>query len=193
MIIYLIRHSKPDVPEGIFYGHSDVELCKAEFDRTVSWINHRVDRSSLKHIYTSPLKRCYSLAQTLKPDNAGFHTDKRIMELNFGKWELQQWDNIDPKALGKWINDFVHTQTPGGESFMNLYHRTSEFWDELIKHKEGPLAVVTHGGVIKSILSRILYIPAKKSQSIKVRYGELISIQYFGEDQYEIEFLIAPQ
>ena len=193
MIIYLIRHSKPDVPQGTFYGQSDVDVTRPEYERTISVINQKVDKEKLKHIYTSPLKRCYHLAKTLNTNQAGFHTDKRILELNFGRWELRKWDKIDSKELGKWINDFVHAPTPDGESHMDLYKRVSEFWDELIRHTEGPLAVVTHGGVIKSILSRILESPLNKSYSIKVHYGELISVQYFGEDQYEIEFLTSPE
>lgn len=55
------------------------------------------------------------------------------------------------------------------------------------------MAIVTHGGVIKSAFSKILEMPLNKSFSIKVHYGELISIQYFGEDQYEIEFLTSPE
>lgn len=192
MRIYLIRHSRPDIAEGTFYGHADVGVTEPEFANTVSEINQKTKIQNLKHIYTSPLKRCYSLAQTLDAGYAEIHSDKRIMELNFGDWERSKWDKVDPKALEDWINDYVNSPTPGGESYLDLYNRVSEFWDELIKHTEGPLAVVTHGGVIKCILSRILESPLKKSYAIKVHYGALISVRFFGEDQYEIEFLTTP-
>lgn len=193
MNIYLIRHSKPDVPEGTFYGQSDVDVTKAEFEQTVARIREKMDLTEIKTIYTSPLKRCSLLAHALQPDHSTIYTDNRIMELDFGAWELQKWDNIDPKALGQWINDFVYAPTPGGESHMDLYKRVAGFWDETIQNSNGPMAVVTHGGVIKSIFSRILETPLNKSYSIKVHYGELISTQYFGENQYEIEFLTSPE
>ena len=193
MNIYLIRHSKPDVPDGTCYGQSDVGITGAEFTQTVNRIENSIDLTEIETIYTSPLTRCSRLANTLKSNQSKIYTDNRIMELDFGEWELQKWDEIEPKELKKWTDDFVYTPTPGGESYIDLYNRVSDFWDATIPKSDSSLAIVTHGGVIKAIFSKILETKLNKGTSIKVHHGELISIRYFGEAQYEIEFLTSPK
>jgi alpha-ribazole phosphatase len=193
MNIYLIRHSKPDVPDGVFYGQSDINVTKPEFQQTVSRIREKIDHVELEMLYTSPLKRCSSLAQQIAPDHSKIHTDERIMELHFGEWELKHLDDIDKKEMERWTNDFVHAQVPGGESHQHLYNRVAGFWDKMVSQPEETLAVVTHGGVIKSILSKVLQMPLRKSYSVKIHYGELLLIQHYGNDQYSVEFLTAPE
>ncbi len=189
MIIYLIRHTKPDVPDGTCYGQSDIDVKEAEFKLTVSRIEQKIDFNKIEKVYTSPLKRCSLLAHSLLSEQSEIITDKRIKELNFGKWELQKWEDIDSGELERWGNNFVHERVPQGESHMDLYHRISEFWDETIEGDAETLAIVTHGGVIKSLLSKILEMPLEKSFSIKVHYGELIAIRYFKNNHFELEFL----
>jgi alpha-ribazole phosphatase len=191
MTIYLIRHTKPDIPDGKCYGQSDIEVKEAEFKLTVSRIHQKIDLENVDKIYTSPLKRCSLLAHALMAKQSKIVTDERIKELDFGNWELQKWEDIDSGELERWAKNFVHEQVPEGESHMDLYNRISEFWDEIPEEEAESLAVVTHGGVIKSLLSKILEIPLEKSFSIKVHYGELIAIRYFKNNHFELEFLTS--
>ena len=189
MTIYLIRHTKPDVPDGTCYGQSDIEVKEAEFKLTVSRIEQKIDFNKIEKVYTSPLKRCSLLAHSLMTERSEVITDVRIKELDFGKWELKKWEDIDSGELERWGNNFVYDRVPAGESNMDLYNRISEFWDEILEEDAETLAIVTHGGVIKSLLSKILEMPLEKSFSIKVHYGELIAIRYFRNNHFELEFL----
>ena len=191
--IYLLRHSKPDVPDLTFYGQSDVDVTENEFHKTVSRTKEKMDTSQVETVFSSPLKRCSSLARAIWTDHNNFITDKRVMELDFGNWELKHLNDIEPENMEAWTNDFLNARVHGGESHLDLYNRVCNFWEELIKRPDNSMVVVTHGGVIRSLLSRVLQMPLKKGYSLKVHYSELILVRYFGNEQYEVEFLTAPE
>jgi alpha-ribazole phosphatase len=82
---------------------------------------------------------------------------------------------IDKLLLQQWMNDFVNVGIPGGESYLELYHRVSNWFDAL--PASSSVALVAHGGVIRSILSHIAQVPLKDSfDQFKVRYGCVVKI-----------------
>ena len=96
MEVILIRHTSVDVPSGVCYGQTDVPL-KPTFEQEAA-----VTQENLKafrpfdHVYTSPLTRCVRLATYCGYPDA--ERDKRIMEINFGSWEMKPFDrNDDPR------------------------------------------------------------------------------------------------
>ena len=95
MEVILIRHTSVDVPPGVCYGQTDVPL-KPTFEAEAA-----VTAENLKaylpfdHVYTSPLTRCVRLATYCGYPDA--ERDKRIMEINFGDWEMKPFEqNEDP-------------------------------------------------------------------------------------------------
>lgn len=90
MEVILIRHTSVDVPPGVCYGQTDVPL-KPTFEQEAA-----VTQENLKaflpfdHVYTSPLTRCVRLATYCGYPDA--ERDKRIMEINFGSWEMKPFD-----------------------------------------------------------------------------------------------------
>jgi alpha-ribazole phosphatase len=174
MEILLVRHTSVNVDHQLCYGFTDVELSsgyKAEFNI----VKAKLPDIEEYQIISSPLSRCNKLAHFLAPSKVQF--DERIKEMNFGDWELKNWESIDKKALGNWINDYVYYQCPSGESFLDLYTRCISFYQELDKKNVPGIVVVTHGGVIRSILSYELEIPLKKSHSLKIDFGSISRIE----------------
>ena len=97
MEVILIRHTSVDVPPGMCYGQTDVPL-KPTFETEAA-----VTAENLKtylpfdHVYTSPLTRCVRLATYCGYPDA--ERDKRIMEINFGDWEMKPFEqNEDPRC-----------------------------------------------------------------------------------------------
>ena len=74
------------------------------------------------------------------------------------------------------MNDFVNFRCPNGESYLDLYKRATDFFEELVKKNYKNVGIITHGGFIRSILSYILEIPLKKSFSIQIYYGSVSKI-----------------
>ena len=189
MIIYLVRHTKPDVAENTCYGQSNIGVIDQTFQQEVLRMRAILPVSKWGTIYTSPLKRCLCLAKELARATCRIRTDNRLKELNFGKWELQKWDDIDDKQMIDWGQNYIEKSPPEGESFAQLYNRSVEFWEELISKRHSMAAVFTHGGVMKSILTHILEMPLKKSFTFHLNYGEIIKIDTNENNMYQVEFL----
>ncbi|RYZ20132.1 MAG: alpha-ribazole phosphatase [Chitinophagaceae bacterium] len=168
MEIYLIRHTTPDVAPGTCYGQADLGVTES-FDEEAAAIGPHLP-AGIAAVYSSPLQRCRRLAERLFP-NHDIRFDDRIKEISCGDWELRSWDDIDPGPLKAWMDDFVHVQIPGGESYTHLYQRVVNFLQSL-PDAGGPVAVVTHGGVIRSVLAHINEVPLRESfDAFPIHYG----------------------
>ena len=83
---------------GVCYGQTDVPL-KPTFEAEAA-----VTAENLKaylpfdHVYTSPLTRCVRLATYCGYPDA--ERDKRIMEINFGDWEMKPFEQMRTHAAG---------------------------------------------------------------------------------------------
>ncbi|HWV32676.1 MAG TPA: alpha-ribazole phosphatase [Dyadobacter sp.] len=172
MEVYLIRHTTPVFEPGLIYGRKEL-LLHADFESELSAVRSQLD-TDFEITYSSPASRCTELARALSPT---FSTDFRLQELDFGEWEGKTWDTIDQRALQAWMDDYVNVCTPGGESMMQMYARVSEFWAELGQFQYEKVAIVTHAGVIRLILSIVDEIALTDIFDIKVAYGEVIRVR----------------
>jgi len=174
MEIYLIRHTTPDVKKGTCYGQADLDLVNS-FNEEASCIRQHLP-GNIEMVYSSPLKRCRQLAESLFPEHS-IQFDDRLKEISCGTWELKPWDTIDQEALKTWMTDFVNVVIPGGESYTDLYQRTTAFFNQLPEKYER-IAIVSHGGVLRSLLSYTNNVELKKSFDIfKLFYGCVIRLK----------------
>jgi alpha-ribazole phosphatase len=172
MEIYLIRHTTPDIAKGICYGQADIDVTTT-FDAEAALIKTLLP-ADIRHVHSSPLQRCRKLAEWLFPQTTIQYHDA-LKEINFGDWELRKWDDIATDDIQPWMNDFVNVQTPNGENYVQLYQRSTHFFNQL--KESAPIATVTHGGVIRSILSLITQTPLVESFSaFSLQYGCVIKI-----------------
>lgn len=145
MKLTFIRHTSVDVLKGTCYGQTDVPL-RDTFLQEAAEVSSRLRGQTFDKVYTSPLSRCTRLA-----DQCGFkeaERDKRLLELDFGNWEMQRFDDIKDPHLQVWYDDFLHVRASGGESFDDLRCRVSSFLNELCLKPYRHVAIFTHGGVI---------------------------------------------
>lgn len=173
MEIYLIRHTTPDIQKGTCYGQADIGTIHS-FEQEAGCIRQHLPQD-IEAVYSSPLKRCRQLAEHLFPNHA-IAFDDRLKEIDCGEWELRLWDEIEQDALQAWMNDFVNICTPGGESYTHLYNRTVQFFNSIpFSHQK--IAIVSHGGVIRSILSHIEGVAIKDSfNSFSLFYGCVVKL-----------------
>lgn len=199
--IYLIRHTTPAVAKGVCYGQTDLDVI-ASFDDEAAVIRECLP-VAFSAIYTSPLRRCAMLASRLFPDNP-IQLRDALMEIHCGEWEMKTWDELPKEAVDPWMADFVNIRIPGGESYIDLHTRVNRCWDEIVAaasapppqaavpssypdaftnaspqpHKAPlPVAVVAHGGVIRSILARLTGTPLINSfKAFSLHYGCVIRL-----------------
>ncbi len=167
MQLFLIRHPQPAVPANTCYGRSDLDLAE-HAEACAAALRPLLPGDSL--VYTSPLKRCRLLAECLHPAPI---LDDRLLELNFGDWEMRTWDEIGTAALDAWAaapQDFV---PPGGEAVRNLRRRVAHFLDGLRCAALPAAIVVTHAGVLRACAAELLGLSDAEWLSMRFGYGKV--------------------
>lgn len=172
MEVYLVRHTETVCEKGICYGQANVDLKTPYLDQFES-IKSQIPADAI--VYSSPLLRCTKLANHL---SATVVTDSRLMEMHFGDWELKNWNAIPEVDFTPWMNNFVNVAVPNGESFIALHQRVTDFLATLILDNTlKKIVLVTHAGVIRSVLCKLTNLPLKDAFTNKVDFGEVIKIE----------------
>lgn len=149
MKVTLVRHTSVNVPRGVCYGQTDVPL-NSTFMQEAGVVRDKLrsiaEESPFDEVYTSPLSRCTRLA-----DYCGYpHAvrDRRLLELDFGEWEMVAFDENKDARLRLWYDDYIHVAPTGGESFIMQYQRVSGFLEDLKKKPHNHILVFAHGGIL---------------------------------------------
>ncbi len=185
MDIYLIRHTKTTADSGLCYGQSDIPLADSFID-DMQLIQQKLPVLVSDYlVISSPSSRCMTFAKTLSDS---IKTDDRLLELDFGDWENQLFDDIEPDKLKYWTENFVDFAPPNGESFDQLYQRAANFWQELLVLPHEQVFIVTHAGVIRALLAHILSLPKANAFQFTVNLGSVHKINHH-EDFTHIDFI----
>lgn len=174
MEVILLRHTAVDVPPGTCYGQTDVPL-RATFEQEAARTREAlVAVGPVDHAYTSPLSRCTRLAEFCGYGDA--ERDARLMEINFGEWEMQRFEEITDPHIRQWYADYLNVPATGGESFMMLHTRVCSFLDELLTRPWQRVAIFTHGGVILSAQVYAGLIHPEEAFNHQPPHGGIVSI-----------------
>jgi len=161
MILHLIRHPKPLVAPGICYGRLDISAKNIEAVAA----GLRADLPRGLPLWSSPLRRCRALAELLSPSPI---FDERLVEMDFGAWEGQAWDAISRQELDAWAADVAGYAPPGGESPLALQRRALDFVATL---DVAEAVIVTHAGVIRTLLAHWQGLPPARWTELVFAYG----------------------
>lgn len=174
MEVILIRHTSVAVPTGTCYGQTDVPL-KDTFEEEAVHSKAELEAcGAIDHAYTSPLSRCTRLAAFCGYPDA--ERDNRLLELDFGEWEMMLFDEITDPHLQVWFSDHIHTPVTGGESFMQQYQRVSNFLDSLRHEPYGRVVIFAHGGVLVSAMVYAGLVSPEEAFSSLPPFGGLVRI-----------------
>lgn len=172
MKIYLIRHSESiDDIENCYGGIADFELTENGKSK-VKERRKEIDNYGIEKIYTSPYKRAYQTAKILNENiKAELKVIEDIRELN--SYGVLSGIN---KELAKDIFSYIFQKEEykntgyyfgktflGGEDIKEFDNRVEKAINSIIKDSEGlnAIAIVTHGGVHRSIFKNILNVNKK--------------------------------
>ena len=151
MELYLIRHPRPQVAPGTCYGQLDLPLAEDPVQ-----VAERLRPLLPAHyaLHASPLQRARLLAEALGAPQV----DARLMEIHFGAWEGQRYDDLG-SALDAWVEAPLDFAAPGGESPRQMAARVQGWLDELLASPPPAVVVVAHGGPLRSIAGSLLRVP----------------------------------
>ena len=161
MRLHLIRHPKPQIEAGRCYGRLDVPAMGVEAVAAAL----RAELPAGVPVFTSPLRRCHDLAALL---HASPTADERLAEMHFGDWEGRLWDEIPRAELDAWAADVAGYAPPGGESPRVLQRRALDFVASLAVEEA---VVVTHAGVIRTLLAHWQGLPPERWTELNFAYG----------------------
>ncbi len=199
MRLLLIRHPKPEVPEGTCYGRLDVPPQHEHLEQTVQRLRVRWSagaRPAPAAVFSSPLQRCARLADALAGDVwPEVRHDARIAEVHFGRWEGRRWAELPREELDAWRADIAGHRPPEGESLRDLAQRLLAFVDECLPREAPPHAevvLVTHVGVIQTLRRVLRNEPMTGFGATAVDYSS-ISTLVRRDGRFEIEsYNVAP-
>jgi alpha-ribazole phosphatase len=151
VVMALFRHGVTEENKRKAYlGWNDSPLCPES--KTI------LTSKTYQQYYSSDLQRCVRTAEKLFP-STNFHLIKELREMNFGKWEGKTYEDLKGNNLYReWLGDPFSHSPPQGESFHEFSTRIDSGWSkitkEVLKSNLQSCAVITHGGVIRYLLSR---------------------------------------
>lgn len=176
MRLFIIRHTSVAVPKGVCYGQTDVPLA-GTFEEEAELVKEKIKGIRFDHVYTSPLSRCTRLAEYCGYPDA--ESDSRLMEMNFGDWEMMRYDEITDPRLAEWYADFIHVSASGGESSIQQCGRFMQFVDDLRTRHDtsATIGIFTHGGILVHALAQYGGYSYEEALAMRLPYGATIEIK----------------
>lgn len=177
--IYLIRHGQTDANvEKRYCGWTDISLNSKGINQSKK-IGQKISDLEIDHIFASDLKRVKETAKHInKIHNKDITYLKEIREMNFGDFENLTFKEISkkyPEQRKEIISNNLTYKFPNGESLKELYNRSIKTFKKILKNK-GNILIVSHGGVIGSILTYVLSSDIENYWSVEVKNATLNTI-----------------
>lgn len=156
MRIYLMRHAQTsDNLVRRYTGNSDKVGINKEGEMQLKNIVPFLESKDIQVILSSPFKRCLQTALELKKFlRVNLITDRRLRELDYGKWQGLTSDEVKekfPEIYKARGNDPVNVAPPEGETLLEMQKRVFMAIRETISVNKDSL-IITHGSCIHAIL-----------------------------------------
>lgn len=181
----LIRHAALDNSlDGCYVGRLDVPLSESGKQQA----EHLADRlrpAGIDELWCSPARRS---RETAEPLNVELKLDSLILdelhEVNFGRWEGLTFEQIkaaDPELVNDWAalkEDFCF---PQGESHGDFQQRIDTVAQRIEACDHSHLALVTHGGVIRRLLCKLIGWSQKDYLKVNIQRGGFATLNLYDQ------------
>ena len=176
--LLLVRHGEVEEwARGRIYGRLDPSLSPAGRTQAAS-AAARLAREHPSALYASSSARAL---ETAGPIGAACglvpRVDLRLREIEFGEFEGLTFAEAEQRDVSTWRQWMEHpgrVRFPGGECWDEVRARSVEAAEAIAAdHPAGAAVVVTHGGVIRALVSEALGLPAERTFRIEIAFGSL--------------------
>lgn len=155
--IHFIRHGAiEETKKGAYIGITDAELSEEGIAELKAFdVSHKYPYAPV--IFTGPLKRCVQTCEVIYPHIKPIVIDE-LTEMNFGKWEGKTAEQLKGDPLfERWLAGESGVTPPDGENNDDFIRRIclvfQSIVDGLIKTGNTDCAIITHSGVMNTLLS----------------------------------------
>ncbi len=178
--IIFIRHGETDLNKArLYFGHMDPSLNetgRSQLENTRRLLLGR--EGNIDAVFSSDLKRCTESMDILEIDkNIEKKLEKDLREINFGVFEGKTYEEIKeefPEEVKNMQKDWKNFKSEKGESLQEVMERTVRRLDEIISsYKDKKIVIVTHAGVIQTLVSYYLSGNLDNYWKFKINNGSL--------------------
>lgn len=152
MTLYVCRHGRTEAnASGLLLGRADPDLDALGRSQAAAMAT-ALPTPDL--VVSSPLNRCRQTAAAFGDAAAvDVEIDERLIELDYGDFDLRPLRDIPPEVWRQWRED-PGFRPPGGETLQELATRVSGALDGLApRAAEADVVVVSHVSPIKAALA----------------------------------------
>ncbi len=155
--IHFIRHGAvEDTLKGKYIGSTDVHLSE-KGKKSLCEIRDSFGYPYTEKIYTSPLSRCIETCSIIYPKR-DIKVSGALSECNFGDWEGMSASELSGnQKFAEWLQNSDKNPPPNGESGAEFTKRIcigfEKIVNELMTNGITNAAIITHGGVIMTLLA----------------------------------------
>lgn len=182
--IDLLRHGKSEGGD-IFRGATDVPLNEEGWQQMRSAVERQM---GWDNIISSPMLRCLEFAEELGQDRSRVVVvNAAFREVSFGDWDGQVIADVhqhSAELIKQYWRDPFSVTPPNAESMVVFQQRVAEGLQQLIKNYRGQhILLVTHGGVIRMVLNKVLQAQQLSMLRYDVPYASFSRIAIYHDDQ----------
>lgn len=192
--LYIIRHAEA---EGNLYRriHGQYDSLVTETGHMqIEALQRRFEGVSIDAVYCSDLKRTRETARAIyEPKGLTPHLTPLLREVNMGVWEDRPWADIEREYPEQYLN---YNKAPhlweieGGENFYALEERIMGALREIAAENDGrAVAVVTHGGAIRTVLCVLMGLPPERISEIRYCDNTAVTLLEYENDEFRLEYM----
>ncbi|CAN5391348.1 histidine phosphatase family protein [soil metagenome] len=183
--LYLVRHGHTKATElGLLYSDPNIEITEKGLSQAQAAAQY-IATIKPQILLRGAARR---VEQSSEPVAAETGLDARVVK-GFEEWQVGDWEGRtyldikknDPDQYHSWCANPIANAPPKGESIIQLSERIKESLIELIADSqfEGKtIAMVTHSGIIRSIIVHALGMPIANFWRLSIPTGSITRIDF---------------
>ena len=181
MNIYLVRHGTTESNENKkYYGAYESKLT-AKGISEAHLLKEKLKDVMFDLVYISTKKRSKETVDIILGKDNQAILDSRLNERDFGIFENRTYEEISEEyneEFKLWEKDWKKYKIPNGESAIESYKRTEDFFNDIKKLKVENVLLVTHGGFIRNAYCYILGGELENFWRFSSKNGDLTIVKY---------------
>ena len=187
MKITLVRHG--EVQEeyiGKYNGHNDIGLSRRGKEQMHS-LAQALQDEDYDAVFSSDLRRAHESIEHFIFDEVTY--TKALREKSWGEYEGLGFEEITSQGL-IYENFLQWIKALGGEPISTYQERVNRFFQELCSCEYENVFVMTHAGVIRTLMGEYQGLTLEESFALKLPYGSVVVFdtkeQCFSTVKYKI-------
>ncbi|HXG46430.1 MAG TPA: histidine phosphatase family protein [Methylomirabilota bacterium] len=181
--LLLIRHGEVEERyHNTFGGRIDMGLSPRGHAQATALARY-LERQPPDAVYASPMRRAQETLTPCAPHaRRAPVTRAELREVDFGDWTGLRWEEVQARygvSAFDWLQQIEQAAIPNGESGQRVRARVEPCLREILaRHAHERVAIICHGGIVRTILSLLLDLPLAKMAGFEVDYASVTRVEY---------------